>query len=352
MWPCVPRSNPAGEDSAMPLLSHADVLTARDRLAALGTAGPVRTPLLSVSPDESHHAMLIKPEGLQPTGAFKIRGALNATASIAEADRARGIVAYSSGNHARAVAYAGKVFDVPTTVVVPHTAPEAKIAATRALGAEIVPVEVAERETRAHKIAEERGATLIPPFDDPAVIAGQGTCGLEIAEDLPDDFTKATVLVPISGGGLASGVGLGLLPVRDRVRLIGVEPELAADARESLIRDERTNWSVQARTRTRADGLTAQPSELTFAHLRELVDDVLTVSESEIDEAVAHLAESSRLVAERSGAVTVAAARHRENTLPSTPLVAVVSGGNIDPVELARVLGGTSERDSVSSRAD
>lgn len=335
----------------MPLLSHDRVLAARDRLAELGRAGPVRTPLLPAPQERSERPMLIKPESLQPTGAFKIRGALNATASIPEEDRDRGIVAYSSGNHARAVAYAGKVFDIPTTVVVPHNAPETKVAATRALGAEIVPVEVAEREQRAHAIADERGATLIPPFDDPAVIAGQGTCGLEIAEDLPASFATATVLVPISGGGLASGVGLGLLPIRDRVRLIGVEPELAADTRESLRRGERIDWPVRARTRTRADGLTAQPSELTFAHLRELVDDVVTVSESEIEEAVTHLAGSNRLIAERSGAVTVAAARHRGAELPSTPLVAVVSGGNIDPTEFARLLSEPTEPEPVSWRA-
>ncbi|SFE15212.1 threonine dehydratase [Actinopolyspora alba] len=319
----------------MPLVTNEDARAARAVLDGLGPDGPVRTPLLPVPHAERSGPLLLKPESLQPTGAFKIRGALHATAVLDERTRARGIVAYSSGNHARAVAHAGKVFGISATVVVPHTAPAAKVAAARALGAEIVPVEVSERESRAGEIAERRGARLIPPFDDAAVVAGQATVGLEIAEDIDAlGLSEVTVLVPVSGGGLISGVAAGLAGCRARVRLVGVEPELAADTRESFYAGERRHWSVAARTRTRADGLTAQPSEFTFAHIRELVDDIRTVSEDEIGEAVGFLAESCRLVAEPSGAVTTAAHRHRTRESGTTPTVAVVSGGNIDRAAL------------------
>lgn len=326
----------------MRLITHADALAARETLtSALGTAGPVRTPLLPVPESERDRPLLLKPESLQPSGAFKIRGALHATAALDERTRSRGIVAYSSGNHARAVAYAGRTFGVPATVVVPHTAPATKVAAARALGAEVVLVEVAEREARAERIAAETGATLIPPFDSPAVIAGQSTVGLEIAEDLrAREVSEATVLVPISGGGLISGVGAALAESDARVRLVGVEPLLAADTREGHRAGHRVDWPVSARTRTMADGLTSQPSELTFEHIRKFVDDVVTVTEEEIAEAIGHLAGTCRLVAEPSGAVATAAYRHRSAELPTGTTVAVVSGGNIDPDRLVSSLAG------------
>ena len=320
------------QDSVMRFVTHADITSAREVLAsAPPSARPVRTPLLNTG-SGTDRALWIKPENLQPTGAFKLRGAAHAIARIPERTRSRGVVAYSSGNHARAVAHAARAFEVPATVVVPHTAPEAKIAATRALGAEIVPVEVAEREVRAREIAEERGATLLPPFDDEHVIAGQGTVGAEIAEDLAADV----VLVPISGGGLISGVGTALKALRPTTKVIGVEPELAADTREGFYAGRRRHWSVASRTRTAADGLTAEPSELTFAHIRRVVDDVVAVGEDEIAEAVGHLAARYRVVAEHSGAVTVAAHRHR--ALPEGRSVAVVSGGNIGTADLAAAL--------------
>jgi threonine dehydratase len=309
----------------MPLVTLADITAARELINSLpGAAGPVRTPLLPVLSADPDRPLWLKPECLQPTGAFKIRGALHATAQLPEHVRARGVVAYSSGNHALAVAYAARVFGIPATVVVPHTAPTAKLAPARALGAEIVPVEVAEREARAWEIAEQCGATVIPPFDDPAVIAGQGTVGLEIAEDLAADV----VLVPISGGGLISGIGVAIKSLLPTATVIGVEPELAADARESLYAGERRSWPVEARTRTAADGLTAEPSELTFDHIRRVVDDIVTVSEAEIADAVRFLAVHGRIVAEPSGAVTTAAYRCR--ALPAGRTVAVVSGGNLE----------------------
>ena len=314
----------------MRLVTASDVANASALLAAAPAAArPVRTPLLPVpsTPD-----LLLKPENLQPTGAFKIRGAAHALAALPEQERRRGVVAYSSGNHARAVAHAARAFGVPATVVVPRTAPEAKLAATRALGAEIVPVEVADRERRARVIAAERGARLVPPFDDRDVIAGQGTVGREIVEDVAPDV----VLVPVSGGGLISGVAAAVKDAFPRVRVIGVEPELAADTGESFRAGRRISWPVASRTRTAADGLTAEPSELTFAHVRQLVDDVVAVGEDEIDESVARIAAECRVVAERSGAVAVAAHRHR--ALPPGRAVAVVSGGNIDATQFAQLL--------------
>jgi threo-3-hydroxy-L-aspartate ammonia-lyase len=315
-----------------------DITAASKRIHSVPGGGVVRTPLLPVPGADRSPAgrpdrpLWLKPECLQPTGAFKIRGALNAIATLPERVRSRGVVAYSSGNHARAVAYAARVFGVPATVVVPHTAPAAKIAAARELGAEIVPVEVADREARAREIVAERAPALIAPFDDPAVIAGQGTVGLEIAEDM----AAGVVLVPISGGGLISGIAVAIKALHPAATVVGVEPELAADARDSLRAGERRSWPVELRTRTAADGLTAEPSELTFDHIRRLVDDIVTVSEDEIAGAVRYLAVHGRVVAERSGAVSTAAYLHRD--LPAGPTVAVVSGGNINPADLATAL--------------
>lgn len=317
----------------MRLITLDDITAASKRIRSIPDSGFVRTPLLPV-PD-ADRPLLLKPECLQPTGAFKIRGALNALAELDEPARARGVVAYSSGNHARAVAYAARVFGVPATVIVPPTAPATKIGAARDLGAEIVLAEVADREARAREIVDERGAALIPPFDHPAVIAGQGTVGLEIAEDLT---SADVVLVPVSGGGLISGIAVAIKTLLPDAAVIGVEPELAADARDSLRAGERRGWPVESRTRTAADGLTAEPSDLTFGHIRRFVDDIVTVSEEEIAGAVRYLAVHARVVAERSGAVSTAAALHR--ALPAGTTVAVVSGGNINPDDLVTTLAG------------
>lgn len=318
----------------MELVSLEDVRAARRLISTVtGPSAAVRTPLLPLAAEDEQRPLWLKPENLQPAGAFKIRGALHALAALPWHVRARGVVAYSSGNHARAVAHAARAFGVRATLVVPRTAPAGKVAAARDLGAEIVEVEVSERERRAHEIAERTGQRLIAPFDDPAVIAGQGTTGLEIAEDLDVDV----VVAPVSGGGLISGVAAAVKALRPGAKVVGVEPELAADARESLRAGHRISWPVEARTRTGADGLTAEPSELTFRHLVALVDEIVTVSEPEIDRAVGLLAQRARIVAERSGAVSVAACLHR--TLPPGRTVAIVSGGNIDPAELRGCLG-------------
>jgi threonine dehydratase len=295
----------------------------------------VHTPLLPCGWADPDRPLWIKPENLQPVGAFKIRGAANAIARIPAAARPRGVVAYSSGNHAQAVAYVAKLYGLPAVIVVPENTPAVKIEATRAHGAEVVVVPITDREIVAQRLVAERGATLIPPFDHPDVIAGQGTVGLEIAADLP---SVELVLVPVSGGGLASGVAAAIKARCPGARVFGVEPELAADATESLAAGERVHWPAADRERTSADGLRAEPSELTFAHLRKLLDGMVTVSEAEIGSTVALLANRAHLVAEPSGAVATAAYLHRAADLPRGRTVAVVSGGNIGPLDLARLL--------------
>ncbi|WP_089950269.1 threonine ammonia-lyase [Lentzea xinjiangensis] len=307
------------------------LVTLEDVRAAAAAIAPhvVHTPLLTFD-----SGLLIKPESLQPIGAFKQRGAVNALSRIPSGDRERGVVAYSSGNHAQAVAYAAKTLGMPAAIVVPENTPQLKIDATRAHGAEVFVVGITERESRAAELVAERGATLIPPFDHPDVIAGQGTIGLEICADLPD---VATILVPVSGGGLISGVAAAVKALRPDVRVIGVEPELAGDTAASFAAGSLVRWNAHDRARTCADGLRAEPSELTWAHIREYVDDFITVSEDEIRDAVNQIARRTRVVAEPSGAVPVAAYLNR--SLPPGPAVAVVSGGNIPPSLLASILG-------------
>lgn len=294
----------------------------------------VRTPLLPCLWGDPDRPLWIKPENLQPVGAFKVRGAYNAIAAVPAEARARGVVTYSSGNHAQALAYAARALDVPAVIVIQDNAPAVKIDATRALGAEVVVVPLVERESAAAELASQRGAALIPPFDHPDVIAGQGTIGLEIVEDLPD---VDLVLVPISGGGLISGIATAVKALRPDARVIGVEPELSADARESLAAGELVPWPSERRARTVAEGLQSELSELTFAHVRKLVDDIVTVTEEEILAAVRTLALRARIVAEPSGAVTTAAYLNRAE-LPAGRTVVLVSGGNIDPALLAKVL--------------
>jgi len=319
------------------LITVEDVHAAAERIK--DTA--VRTPLLACGWADADRSLWLKPENLQPVGAFKIRGAANAMARIPSSARANGVVAYSSGNHAQAVAYVAKRFGLPATIVVPENTPATKIEATRSHGAEVVVVPITDRELVAERLVAERGATLIPPFDHPDVIAGQGTIGLEIAADLPE---VEAVLVPVSGGGLASGVATAIKALCPRAAVIGVEPALAGDAAESLAAGHRVRWSEEDRARTIADGLRAAPSELTFAHLKERVDTIVTVSEEEIRAAVVTLATRARLVAEPSGAVSTAAYLHRAADLPQGRTVAIVSGGNLERTLLAEILTQTTGR--------
>jgi len=293
----------------------------------------VRTPLLPCLWADPDRPLWLKPEQLQPVGAFKIRGAANAIGRLPDDVRTRGVVAYSSGNHAQAVAYVAKLHGVPATIVVTTNTPRIKVDATRRHGAEVLIVPPADRESAAEEVVAKNGGTLIPPFDHPDVIAGQGTIGLEIVEDLPD---VEVVLVPVSGAGLISGVATAIKAKAPRAQVIGVEPELAGDTAEGFRTGRHPDWSTDDRARTIADGLRSTPSELTFAHVRRFVDDVVTVTEDQIKDAIGLLATRSQVVAEPSGAVTTAAYLHAD--LPKGRTVAVNSGGNIDPVLFAEIL--------------
>jgi threo-3-hydroxy-L-aspartate ammonia-lyase len=315
------------------LVSLDEIRQAASRLAGV----TVRTPLVPFP--RQAPGLLIKPESLQPTGSFKLRGAYAAISALPAEERRRGVVAHSSGNHGHAVAYAAATLGVPAVVVVPDTAPSIKTDAIIAYGAELVTVDptMAARVAAARNLAERHGYAEIPPFDDRRIIAGQGTIGLEIAADCP---APDLVVVPISGGGLISGIAAAVRALCPGAKIVGVEPEFAADARDSLREGRPVAWPAAEVGRTVADALRVeQVGDLTFAHIRELVTDIVTVTEEEILEAVRRLALQARLIAEPGGAAAVAACLFRADALPGGPTrVAVLSGGNIDPALLARVL--------------
>lgn len=302
----------------------------------------MRTPLI---PLEYHGAHLyLKPENLQPIGAFKLRGAYNKIASLRPEERARGVITYSSGNHAQGVAYAARALQTKAIIVMPRSAPAIKREATAALGAEIVFVGPSgvERQLKAEELAAKHGYVIIPPYDDEKIIAGQGTAGLEIIEDLPE---VDLVLVPIGGGGLISGISTAIKCLRPQTKVIGVEPELAADTQASFRAGEIVKFPAEQVLSTCADGLRSQyPGTLTFEHIQKHVDDIVTVSEEEILQAVRILAENPKTVAEPSGAVAPAAwIFHRELLPASNHTVAVISGGNVDPDLLRRVRSGVNQ---------
>ena len=299
-----------------------------------------RTPLVPFGRPERRH--WLKAESLQPIGAFKIRGAYVAAAALKDDERARGLITYSSGNHAQGVARAARLFGVPAVIVMPSDAPAIKRQRVEADGAQVVVVGTASEERRrvAEELAEARGLAVIPPYDDPWIVAGQGTVGLEIADAMPD---VGAVLVPIGGGGLASGVAAAIKALVPGARVIGVEPELAADARDSLAAGRIVAWPAEEVSRTIADGTRTQSiGRLNFAHLSAYLDAVITVSEAEIAGAVRLAAEEARLVVEPSGALVVAAMRFRsaEAGLDAVdgPIVGVVSGGNVDPARYLEYL--------------
>ncbi len=314
------------------LVSLDDMREAADRIRGVA----VRTPLLTWD-----DITWLKPESLQPIGAFKMRGAYNKLASMTDAERAAGVITYSSGNHGQAVARAARLLGAPAVIVMPFDTPPIKVDGVRRDGAEVVWCETPSSEDRekiARNLAAERGYTVIPPYDDPAVIAGQGTCGLEIVEDLPN---VSSVLVPTSGGGLLAGVAAAVARMAPRARIIGVEPELAADAAESLRRGELVSWPSEKTARTMADGLRTQSlGRLPFEHLRRFVDEIVTVSEDEMVSAIRQLAERARLVVEPSGAAAMAA--HISGRAPQAhddnARVVIISGGNVDPRRFAEIL--------------
>ncbi len=317
------------------LVSAAEISAAADRIAGIVVA----TPLVSFPGQR----LLIKPESLQPTGSFKLRGAYAVISALDEDTRQRGVIAHSSGNHAGAVGYAAALLGVRAVVVIPANAPEVKLAAVRSTGAEIVTVApgLGPRVAATEELISRHGYTLIPPFDHRGIIAGQGTIGLEIVADCP---AADLIVVPVSGGGLIAGIAAAAKSARPDIRIVGVEPELAADARDSLRAGRRIAWKSQQTQRTIADALRIeQVGELTFEHIRRYVDDIVTVTEEEIRIAVRRLACEGRLIAEPGGAVAVAACLLRQRDLPAaTAPVAVLSGGNIEPALLAAILTDTA----------
>ncbi|MEU8306011.1 threonine/serine dehydratase [Actinomadura sp. NPDC048955] len=323
------------------LVSLPEIERAAERIAGVA----VRTPLVPFSRDPAPSAsgapaLLVKAESLQPVGAFKLRGAYAAISSLDPEERERGVVTHSSGNHAQAVAYAARALGTRAVLVMPHTTPGVKVDACIALGAEVVYVEPTSRaraET-AGKLAAAHGFTLVPPYDDARIIAGQGTVGLEIVQDRPD---VDVVLVPVGGGGLISGVSAAVRALRPEARIVGVEPELAADARDSMAAGRPVEWAAEETGRTVADALRVQRvGDLPYAHMRAHVDGVVTVTEDEIRQAMRRLAREARLVAEPAGAVATAAFLHHRAELPEgRTFVSVLSGGNVDPALFLDVLG-------------
>jgi threonine dehydratase len=288
--------------------------------------------------------LYVKAESEQPIGSFKLRGAYNRIAQLPAAELGRGVITYSSGNHAQGVAYAARALGSKAVIVMPGNAPAVKIAATRALGAEIVLVGAAssERKAKAEQLAAEHGYTIIPPYDDPAIIAGQATCGLEILEQLAEageERDGVLVISPVSGGGLLSGVATAVKLAGEGVQVWGAEPELAADAKESFETKTLVEWPAAKTTRTISDGLRTQSlGALNFAHILRYVDGIVAVSEEEILEAMRVLLTTTGMVAEPSGAVTLAAALFHSAELPTCQTVVVVlSGGNIEPELLRRL---------------
>jgi threonine dehydratase len=314
----------------------AEMRAAQRRIAGVA----VRTGLHRVDPIRLRAAtglevafeLYIKAESEQPIGSFKLRGAYNMVSQLGAEALGRGVITYSSGNHAQGVAYAARALGAKAVIVMPENAPEVKKAATRALGAEIVEVGAAssERKLKAEELEAEFGYTMIPPYDHPHIIAGQATCGLEIVEQLPE---VELVLSPVSGGGLLSGIATAVKAVSPATQVWGAEPELAADAKESFYSKVLVEWPAAKTTRTMGDGLRTQSlGALNFEHVLQFVDGIVTVNEEEILAAMRVMLTVTDLVPEPSGAVTLAAALFHAEELPKARTVAVVlSGGNLEP---------------------
>jgi len=310
-----------------------DIVEAQARLRGV----TVRTGLIQASLGEDgagpdSRKLYLKPENLQPIGAFKLRGAYNKIASLSPEERSRGVITYSSGNHGQGVAYAARALGAKAVIVMPSNAPAIKREATASLGAEIVLVGPGslERQIKAEELSAQHGYVIVPPFNDEKIIAGQGTMGLEILEDLPE---VETVLVPVGGGGMISGVAAAIKLSKPTAKVIGVEPELAADAQASLRAGKIVQSTAEQVSQTMADGLRTQSiGAINFEHIRLYVDDIVTVSESEIRKTMQWLATNPKTVAEPSGAVAVAGFLFHEDQLPKTTInVAIISGGNVDP---------------------
>ena len=300
----------------------------------------IRTPLVLLPETR----IWIKCESAQPIGSFKLRGAYNMIVQLGPEQLGRGVITYSSGNHAQGVAYAARALGAKAVIVMPDNAPQIKIDATRALGAEVVFVGPASsaRKLKAEELAEAHGYSIIPPYDHHHIIAGQATCGLEITEQLPD---VGLVLSPVSGGGLLSGTATAVKLAAEAgrcnpgVKVWGAEPALAADAKESFDTRTLVEWPAALTSRTLGDGLRTQSlGRLNFEHILCFVDGIVAVTEDEMLAAMRHLLAHTGLIPEPSGAVTLAAALFHAEELPSSEkTVVILSGGNVEPALLQRL---------------
>ena len=316
----------------------AEIQAAATRVAAAA----VHTPLIKLTLPQLAFQLYIKAESAQPIGSFKLRGAYNNIAQLSPEQLALGVITYSSGNHAQGVAYAARALGSKAVIVMPDNAPQVKIDATRALGAEVVFVGPASsaRKEKAEELAAAHGYTIVPPYDHPHIIAGQATCGLEIAQDLPD---VDLLIAPVSGGGLLSGVATAVKLTAEaglcnpKVKVFGAEPAVAADAKESFETKTLVEWPAEKTTRTIGDGLRTQSlGELNFQHILRHVDGIVAVEEEEILAAMRVLLANTDLIPEPSGAVTLAAVLFHAHELPAAKKIAIVlSGGNVDPKLLA-----------------
>jgi len=318
----------------VPVIELEDVQAAARRLRGVADPTPVLTSrTLDGAVGASVH---VKAECFQRGGAFKFRGAYNKISSLPQEELAHGVLAYSSGNHAQAVAIAARLLGASATIVMPADAPEAKVDATRGYGAEIVTYDrwTESREEIGARLAAERGSVLVRPYDDPLVMAGQGTTALELLEDVPE---LDVLVVPVSGGGLIAGCATAAKALLPGIRVVGVEPEAGDDTRRSLAAGERVRIDVP---RTIADGLQAsEPGELTFEVNRLRVDEIVTVGDSEIVDAMAFLFDRMKLVTEPSGAIGVAALLAGRLDVRSERVGVVLSGGNVGVARFTELLG-------------
>ena len=318
------------------MIPWGEIEAAQNRLAGVA----LRTPVVRSRQfdEESGASVYFKAENLQRAGAFKFRGAYNKIKAETERAPVREIVAYSSGNHAQAVALVAKLLGLSATIVMPKDAPQAKLAATRGYGAEVVLYDRygENRDEIGERLVRERGALLVPPFDDPLIMAGAATAAAELLEDVPE---LEVLIVPVSGGGLMAGSASAAKQRNPRITIYGVEPEAGDDTRQSLRRGERVAIDVP---RTIADGVQVPcPGEKTFPILQETLADVLVVSDAEMVETLAWMLERMKLLVEPSGVAGAAAVRHRKADLSGRRVGVILSGGNVDRTRLAEYLAGS-----------